>query len=112
MRRIGISELRQNLRKLIEQVSQGTEFTITRRGRPVALLISPPVIRNPLPNMGKFRRNIGRNGTPSSRLLREEREVFRIAHIPGRDVVRTLRQARVHTRQLPKGRGTKGKSKR
>lgn len=73
MRHIGIKEVRQNLRELIERVEHGERVVITRQGQAVAQLV--PALRQPkeLPSLKEFRKGIGRNGTPAAQLLREER---------------------------------------
>jgi prevent-host-death family protein len=46
MTTIGSFEARTNLPKLLARVSQGERFVITKRGRPVAMLV-PPVQESP-----------------------------------------------------------------
>jgi len=64
MRNAGIREVRQNLSALIEEVKKGQEITITDRGKPVATLSAPKLLkRRGLPDMSSFR---GRLGVSSS----------------------------------------------
>jgi prevent-host-death family protein len=39
---VGTYELKGNLSKLLERVERGERFTITRRGKPIAILSPPP----------------------------------------------------------------------
>ena len=73
MKHIGIKQARQQLPDLIDQVEAGEEITITRQGKAVARLVSAPKSSKQLPSLEEFRRGIGRQGTPSAQLLREER---------------------------------------
>ena len=41
MRTVGTNEAKAHLSQLIDDVADGEEVTITRRGKPVALLLSP-----------------------------------------------------------------------
>ena len=75
IKNIGIKEARQNLPGLIDQVEAGEEIMITRQGKAVAKLIPAPVIQRKLPSLKDFRLGIGHTGTPSARLLREDREL-------------------------------------
>jgi prevent-host-death family protein len=74
MKNVGIKEARQNLPGLIDQVEAGEEIIITRSGKAVAKLVPAPIIRRELPSLTAFRQSIGTIGTPSSRLLREDRD--------------------------------------
>jgi antitoxin (DNA-binding transcriptional repressor) of toxin-antitoxin stability system len=42
MRTVGVYEAKTKLPALLERVSEGESFTITRRGVPVAMLTKPP----------------------------------------------------------------------
>lgn len=74
MKHIGIKQARQNLPDLIDQVEAGEEILITRQGKAVAKLVSAPTTAKQLPSLEEFRRVIGRAGTPSAQILREERD--------------------------------------
>ncbi len=74
MKHVGIKQARQNLPDLIDQVEAGEEILITRQGKAVAKLVSAPTTVKQLPSLEEFRRGIGRSGTPSAQLLREERD--------------------------------------
>jgi prevent-host-death family protein len=43
METIGSFEAKTHLPKLLERVAQGEKFTITKRGKPVAMLVPPPL---------------------------------------------------------------------
>jgi len=74
MKQIGIKQARQQLPALIDQVEAGAEIIITRQGKAVAQLVAVPKALKPLPSLAEFRRGIGRLGTASAQLLREERD--------------------------------------
>lgn len=42
---VSLSEARASLPRLLDQVAAGAEVTITRHGRPVAVLVSPDALR-------------------------------------------------------------------
>lgn len=48
---VGAFEAKTNLSKLLERVAQGEEVTITKHGRPIALLIPATPRHPPKPNM-------------------------------------------------------------
>jgi prevent-host-death family protein len=74
MKQVGIKQARQQLPDLIHRVEAGEEITITRQGIAVAQLVASPKSVKTLPSLVEFRRGLGGNGTPSARLLREERD--------------------------------------
>lgn len=74
MKHIGIKQARQNLPDLIDQVEAGEEILITRQGKAVAKLVPAPTTAKQLPSLEEFRRGIGRAGTSSAQILREERD--------------------------------------
>jgi prevent-host-death family protein len=74
MKQVGIKQARQQLPDLIDRVEAGEEIVITRQGKAVAQLVSAPKALKPLPSLAEFRRGLGRLGTSSVRLLREERD--------------------------------------
>ena len=73
MKRVGIREARQALPQLFDQAEAGEEIVITRQGRPVAKIVAAPKPARALPSLREFRSRLGGDGTPSARLLREER---------------------------------------
>ena len=75
MERVGIRQARQCLPDLINRVEAGEEIVITRHGKTVAKLVPLPAPAKQLPSLEKFRCGIGDPGTPSARLLREERDI-------------------------------------
>lgn len=74
MTEINVKEARQRFRELLDRVEQGEEVIVTRHGEAVARLV--PIERKAmrLPPLDDFRRSIGRQGTPSPRLIRRERD--------------------------------------
>jgi antitoxin (DNA-binding transcriptional repressor) of toxin-antitoxin stability system len=78
MRTAGIREARQNLSALIEQVKKGEEITITDRGKPVATLSAPRLVkRRGFPDMSSFRSKLGISPVAAERLselIFEERD--------------------------------------
>ncbi len=74
MKQVGIKQARQTLPDLIDRVEAGEEFVITRQGKAVAQLVSIPKTPKPLPALAEFRQGLGRLGTSSAQLLREERD--------------------------------------
>jgi len=46
MRQIGAFEAKNTLGSLLDDVERGEEITITRRGKPVAMLVSPEGVAN------------------------------------------------------------------
>jgi prevent-host-death family protein len=74
MKQVGIKQARQQLPDLIDRVEAGEEIVITRQGKAVAQLVSVPKIPKPLPALAEFRRGLGRLGTSSVELLRDERD--------------------------------------
>lgn len=75
MQHIGIKQTRAQLADLLDRVEAGEEIVITRQGKPVALLRPVPRSGKFLPPLAEFRRRVGRLGTPSVKLLRDERDV-------------------------------------
>ena len=75
MTHVGIRQARQHLPDLIDRVEAGEEIVITRHGKTVAKLVPLPAPAKQLSSLEKFRDGIGDPGTPSARLLREERDI-------------------------------------
>ncbi|MGH9520310.1 MAG: type II toxin-antitoxin system Phd/YefM family antitoxin [Terriglobales bacterium] len=73
MRSAGIREARQNLSKLLAEVAQGEEITITDRGKPVARLVRPRV-RKGFPDHSAFRQSMPRLDFSIADAIAEERE--------------------------------------
>jgi prevent-host-death family protein len=73
MKHIGIKQAREALPELVHRAEAGEEIVITRQGRAVARLVGAPRAPSALPSLKEFRRSLGKQGTPASRLVREER---------------------------------------
>ena len=71
---VNVKEVRKRLRELLDRVSRGEQILVTRRGVPVARLVPPGRDPAGLPDLSDFRKELGEEGTPASRLLREERD--------------------------------------
>ena len=78
-RQIGSYEAKTKLPSLLEQVSKGESFTITRRGRPIAVL--SPVNSNPLESLDEavesirtLRKKYQLKGLPIKKLISEGRK--------------------------------------
>ncbi|RME20229.1 MAG: type II toxin-antitoxin system prevent-host-death family antitoxin [Deltaproteobacteria bacterium] len=74
MVRINVKEARRNFKQLLDRVERGEEIVVLRRGRAVARLV-PEYGRKPrLPDLAAFRAEIGKGGTSSAELVRQERD--------------------------------------
>jgi prevent-host-death family protein len=65
MLEVNVKEARSKLSILLDKVERGEEIIIKRRGKKVALLISPKR-ENALPSLKKFRASISATGEPLS----------------------------------------------
>ena len=74
MKHVGIKQARQELPALITEVEAGAQVIITRSGRPVAQLVSAPRTQKILPVLDEFRGRVARIGTPSAKLVRQDRD--------------------------------------
>ena len=76
MLEVNVKEARSKLSILLDKVERGEEIIIKRRGKKVALLVSPKR-ENALPSLKKFRASITTNGKSLSEtvidLRKEER---------------------------------------
>lgn len=88
IRKVGIQEVRQSLRLLLEQVQAGDEIVVLRRGREVGRLVPPQRRPQPAPDLTEFRASLelggpalgktiseARRGSPHSRVERGARGV-------------------------------------
>jgi prevent-host-death family protein len=73
MKHVGIKQAREALPELVHRAEAGEEIVITRQGRAVARLVPAPRMPRALPPLGEFRHSLGKKGTPTVRLIREER---------------------------------------
>jgi prevent-host-death family protein len=74
MKYVGIKQARARFPELVRRAEAGEEIVITRDGKAVARLVSAPRATTPLPSLREFRRSLGRDGTSSFQLIREERD--------------------------------------
>lgn len=74
MLKISMKEARQRFREMLDRAEHGEEIIVLRRGEAVAKLVSARKRGRQLPTLSDFRKSIGMQGTPSTDLLREERD--------------------------------------
>jgi prevent-host-death family protein len=79
METVGSFEAKTHLPQLLERVSRGEEFTITRHGKPVARLVPPagarpkPDVRAAVEAMKRFRRGRTLGGSSIREMIEEGR---------------------------------------
>jgi len=71
---INVKEARKRLSFLLDQVEEGNEIVILRRGKKVARLVPIRKERKPLPRLQAFRASINVSGKPLSETIIEERD--------------------------------------
>ncbi|MBN1665107.1 MAG: type II toxin-antitoxin system prevent-host-death family antitoxin [Deltaproteobacteria bacterium] len=71
---VNIKEARGKFSALINQVEEGAEIILTRRGREVARLVPPPHKTKRLPSLKEFRKSIKVSGKPLSEAVIEGRK--------------------------------------
>lgn len=71
MLEVNIAEAKAKLSELLRQVEVGEQVTITRRGKPVAVLNAP---QKPLPSRTQWRAKQARLETSSAELIRQMRD--------------------------------------
>jgi prevent-host-death family protein len=74
---ISVKEARSKFRSLLDQVEEGNEVVIRRRGKEVARLVPPKGEGKRLPILKKFRSSIKIKGEPLSEVVKKEREEAR-----------------------------------
>ena len=74
---MNVREARGNLSALLDQVEQGEEIVITRRGRKIAVLSPLKEARLPLTSLVNFRETVRTTGKSLSGVVVEEREAGR-----------------------------------
>ena len=73
MLEVNVKEARSKLSSLLDRVERGEEIIISRRGKKVALLVSPER-KNALPSLKDFRASISTSGKPLSETVIEIRQ--------------------------------------
>ncbi len=73
MLEINVKEARSKLSILLDRVERGEEIIIKRRGKKVALLVSPER-KNALPSLKDFRASISTTGKPLSETVIDMRQ--------------------------------------
>jgi len=74
MRRITVKEARQQLKEAISRAERGEETLIARRGKPVARLVPAATAPKRFPDLTRLRKSLGKPGTPSVKLIRQDRD--------------------------------------
>ncbi len=77
MREMSVREARGHLSALLDEVEQGVEIIITRRGKKVAILSPVRTSGHSLPAMAAFRDSIRSTGRSLSETVIEDREETR-----------------------------------
>jgi prevent-host-death family protein len=73
MLEVNVKEARSKLSSLLDRVERGEEIVINRRGKKVALLISPKR-KSTLPSLKDFRASISAKGEPLSQTVIDIRQ--------------------------------------
>ena len=68
---VSVAEAKAKLSELLNKVEAGQKVTITRRGKPIAVVSSP---LTPLPSRANLREEQPRLATSSAELIRQMRE--------------------------------------
>ena len=74
---VGIREVRQRLRQLLNQVQAGDEVVVLRRGVEVGRLVRPKRMKAALPDLSDFRASLKLRGRPLSQDVVEARRSSR-----------------------------------
>ena len=74
MEPVNIRYARQNFRELIDEVAEGGEVMLVRRGEPVARLVGPEPKAKKLPSLASFRTSLKVGGRPPSEEIVEARQ--------------------------------------
>jgi len=72
---VSVAEAKAKLSEILKQVEGGENVTITRRGKPVAVLSPSEKVYEPFPPRAAFRESVGRTGksiVEELRLMRDE----------------------------------------
>lgn len=74
---VNVAEAKAKLSELLKRVEGGENVTITRRGRPVAVLSQAAKVHQPLPSRAEFRASVKRTGPSVLEELRRMRDESR-----------------------------------
>lgn len=74
---VSVAEAKARLSELLKQVEAGENVTITRRGKPVAVLSPSKKVYEPFPSRAAFRESVGRTGRSIVEELRQMRDEAR-----------------------------------
>lgn len=73
MRRVSVTQTRQQLRSLLDKVAASEEVAVLRRGKELARIVPPKGRPRRLPSLGAFRRSLPLRGAPLSTVVVRER---------------------------------------
>lgn len=74
---VSVAEAKAKLSELLTRVEAGESVTITRRGKPVAVLSRSERVYRPLPSRAELRGSVGRTGPSILEELRRMRDEVR-----------------------------------
>lgn len=74
---VSVAQAKAKLSELLKRVEQGEDVTITRRGKPVAVLSQAAKVYQPLPSRAEFRASMKRTGPSVVEELRRMRDESR-----------------------------------
>lgn len=74
---VSVAEAKSRLSELLKRVEAGENVTITRRGKPVAVLSPSEKVYEPLPSRAEFRASVTRTGPSALEELRRMRDEAR-----------------------------------
>lgn len=74
---VSVAEAKSKLSELLKRVEAGEKVTITRRGKPVAVLSPSEKVDRPFPPRGEFRASVKRTGEGALSELRRMRDEYR-----------------------------------
>ncbi len=69
MKTVTVAETKAHLSEILNQIKDGEEVTITRRGKPVAKITGITAAKKPLPSLDELRRTLPQSITPGTEVL-------------------------------------------
>lgn len=74
MQRVSIAEAKAHLSEILNQVIEGEEVIVTKRGEPIARIEPIKKSLKSIPNLAKFRASFPRMDIPSAEVLQQLRD--------------------------------------
>ena len=74
MRTVSVAEAKSNLSEILNQVQDGEEIIVTRRGRPVARIAPVQKPLKPLESRAKFRARVRKMKSSTKEVIRQMRD--------------------------------------